>query len=137
MPGLRAAAVIGLIAFGVAAHSAEPAPITSQWTVTLGVEAGVLPTYEGSDRYMLRPFPLFDVRRAGTPPTFHAPRDGFGFGLYDNGPLRIGPTVKIRFPRRESDDPDLRGLGTDWALEVGGFADYWVTPWLRVRAELR
>ncbi|HEV2629072.1 MAG TPA: MipA/OmpV family protein [Pseudolabrys sp.] len=138
MQGIRAAVtVIGLAAFGVAAQATEPAAITNQWTVTFGVEAGVLPTYEGSDRYMLRPFPLFDLRKAGTPPTFHAPRDGFGFGLYDNGRLRIGPAVKIRFPRRESDDSDLRGLGVDWAFEVGAFADYWLTPWLRTRAELR
>jgi len=138
MRGVRAAAALIVLAMsGIAAHAAEPGPIGDQWTVTLGVEAGVLPTYEGSDRYMLRPFPLFDVRKAGTPPTFHAPRDGFGFGLYDNGRLRIGPAVKVRLPRRESDDPDLRGLGVDWALEVGAFADYWLTPWLRTRAELR
>ena len=138
MQGVRAAAaIIGLAVLSSAAQAADPAPITNQWTVTLGVEAGVLPTYEGSDRYMLRPFPLFDVRQAGTPPRFHAPRDGFGVGLYENGPLRIGPTVKVRFPRRESDDSALRGLGVDWAVEVGGFADYWLTPWLRTRAEVR
>jgi MipA family protein len=135
--GRAAAAVIGLAAFGVAAQAAEPAPIANQWTVTLGVEAGVLPTYEGSDHYMLRPIPQFDIRQAGTPPTFHAPRDGFGFGLYDNGRFRVGPTVKIRFPRRERDAPNLRGLAVKWALEVGAFADYWLTPWLRTRAEVR
>jgi outer membrane protein len=138
MQGIRvifgaALAVLG----GGAALAAEPVLITKQWTVTLGVEGGVLPTYEGSDRYMVRPFPLFDVRKAGTPPRFHAARDGFGFGLYDDGRLRIGPTAKIRFPRRESDDSDLRGLDVDWAVEIGAFAEYWVTPWLRARAELR
>lgn len=139
MQGLRtAAAILALGLMGSAAQAADPATFGKQWTVTLGVEAGVLPTYEGSDRYMLRPFPLFDLRKAGTPPTFHAPRDGFGFGLYDNGRFRVGPTAKIRFPRRESSDSDLNGLGNvDWAIEVGGFADYWVTPWLRTRAEVR
>src|SRR3569833_1468094 len=122
----------------VAADSAfKPVTLGNQWTLTLGVEAGVLPTYEGSDRYMIRPFPLFDIRKAGTPPRFHAPRDGFGFGIIDTGTFRAGPAAKIRFPRRESDDADLRGLGVDYAVEVGGFADYWVAPWLRTRAELR
>jgi outer membrane protein len=113
------------------------AVVGNQWTLTLGIEAGVLPTYEGSDRYMVRPFPLIDIRKAGTPPRFHAPRDGFGFGIIDTGTFRAGPTAKIRFPRRESDDADLRGLGVDYAIEIGGFADYWVAPWLRTRAELR
>ena len=138
MQGVRVAvgAVLAALAGG-AALAAEPALLTKQWTVTLGVEGSVLPTYQGSDRYMLRPIPLFDVRKAGTPPRFHAPRDGFGFGLYDDGRFRVGPAVKIRFPRDESDDGDLRGLDVDWAIEAGAFADYWVTPWLRTRAEVR
>ena len=116
MQGVRAAAaILALALFGGAAQAAEPAAFGKQWTVTLGVEAGVLPTYEGSDRYMLRPFPLFDLRKAGTPPTFHAPRDGFGFGLYDNGRFRVGPAAKIRFPRRESNDCDFAG----WATSIG------------------
>lgn len=122
---------------GGAALAGEPAQIGKDWTLEIGIEAGVLPTYEGSSRYMLRPFPLFDIRKAGTPPRFRAPRDGFGFGLYDTGRFRVGPTAKIRFPRREGDDANLRGLGVDTALELGGFAEYWVTPWLRTRGEVR
>jgi outer membrane protein len=122
---------------GGAALASEPPLLTRQWTVTIGVEGSLLPTYEGSDRYMLQPIPMFDLRKAGTPPTFHAPRDGFGFGLYDDGRVRIGPAVKVRLPRRERDDADLRGLEVDWAVEAGAFVDYWVMPWLRARAELR
>jgi outer membrane protein len=132
--------VVGAVlvaAASAAAAASEPVLATKQWTVTLGIEAGVLPTYEGSDRYMVRPFPLFDIRKAGTPPRFHAPRDGFGFGIIDNGTFRAGPTAKVRFARREGDDADLRGLGVDWAFEVGAFADYWVAPWLRTRLEVR
>lgn len=138
MQGVRVILASALaVLTGGAALAAEPAP-AKDWTLSIGVEGGVLPTYEGSDRYMLRPFPLFDVRKAGTPLRFHAPRDGFGFGLYDTGRFRIGPTAKIRFPRREGDDSDLRGLGdVDWTLELGVFADYWVMPWLRTRAEIR
>lgn len=111
---------------------------TADWTVTIGVEGRVLPTFEGSDRYTLLPFPLFDIRRAGTPPTFRSPRDGFGFGLLDTGRFRAGPSFKVRLPRRESADSDLRGLGdVNFTLEAGAFAEYWLTPWLRTRAELR
>jgi len=110
----------------------------AEWTVTLGVEGRVLPTFEGSNSYTAMPFPVFDLRRAGTPPTFHSPRDGFGFGILDTGRFRVGPAFKVRLPRNESDDSDLKGLGdVPWTLEAGIFADYWVTPWLRTRAELR
>src|SRR3569833_2548245 len=114
--------------------ASSPAVLGNQWTLTLGVEAGVLPTYEGSDRYMIRPFPLFDIRKAGTPPRFHAPRDGFGFGIIDTGTFRAGPAANIRFPRRESDDADLRGLGVDYAGGGGGGAGGGGAPGRRARA---
>jgi outer membrane protein len=111
---------------------------SSDWTVTVGVEGRVLPEFEGSDRYTFTPFPIFDIRRAGTPPSFHSPRDGFGFAILDTGKFRAGPAFKIRLPRDENDDEGLRGLGdVDWAVEAGGFAEYWIAPWLRARAELR
>lgn len=110
----------------------------SEWTVTIGAEGRVVPNFEGSDRYTVVPFPVFDLRRAGTPPSFHSPYDGFGFAILDTGRFRVGPAFKVRLPRNQSDDSDLKGLGdVDWAFEAGLFADYWVTPWLRTRAELR
>jgi len=38
-------------AFGLAVLAAEPAA-AADWTITLGVVRGVLPSYEGSDDYM-------------------------------------------------------------------------------------
>lgn len=114
------------------------APVTSDWTVTLGVEGRVVPEYEGSRNVMFSPVPMFDVRRAGTPAHFRSPRDGFSFGILDYGRFIAGPTVKAHYGRRESADRDLRGLGdVDWALEAGGFAEYWPSDWLRTRVELR
>jgi outer membrane protein len=130
MAAARAADVSSLPAFAPGA--------ASEWTVTLGAEGRVVPTFEGSDRYTVVPFPVFDLRRAGTPPSFHSPYDGFGFAVLDTGRFRLGPAFKVRLPRNQSDDSDLKGLGdVDWALEAGLFADYWVTPWLRTRAEVR
>ena len=87
---------------------------------------------------MLWPFPMFDVRPAGTPARFRSPRDGFSFGIFDYGRFRAGPTTKVRFARDESSDNDLRGLGdVRWAFEAGAFAEYWMTDWLRTRVELR
>lgn len=129
------AAVLALSAL-VPAAAAEPAG--SDWTVTLGVEGRVLPSYEGSASSMLRPFPMFDLHRTGTPASFRSPRDGFSFGILDYGRFRAGPTTKVRFARTESSDNTLRGLGdVKWALEAGAFAEYWPTDWLRGRVELR
>ena len=44
---------------------ANPAP---RWTVEAGVEVRTLPHYQGSEVYGVYPFPLLDVRAAGTPP---------------------------------------------------------------------
>jgi outer membrane protein len=116
----------------------QPAAVTSDWTVTLGVEGRVLPTYEGSGNMMLRPFPMFDVRRADKPARFRSPRDGFSFGIIDYGRFVAGPTTKVRFARNEGDSSDLRGLGhIGWAFEPGAFAEYWPADWLRTRVELR
>jgi MipA family protein len=134
MRRLYAFAVAALVAAAaVPAHAAD-----SGWTVTLGVKAGVLPDYEGSNRYVFRPLPLFDVRPAGTPPRFRSPRESIGLGLFEQGSFRAGAAAKLRFPRKEGDDPDLRGLGdVDWGAELGAFVEYWPMQWLRAHAELR
>jgi outer membrane protein len=108
------------------------------WTVSLGAEGRVVPSFLGSDRYIFAPFPVIDIRRAGTPARFHSPRDGASLGIIESGSFRLGPTVKIELPRRESDDDDLKGLGNvDWTVEAGLFAEFWPLQWLRTRAEVR
>ena len=138
--GLAGIAAFGaLLALGASAMAGPAAaPASSDWTVTLGVEGRVLPTYEGSGTSMLRPFPMFDVRRVGTPAGFRSPRDGASFGIFDYGRFVAGPTAKVRFARHEDDDSDLRRLGdVAWTLEAGAFAEYWPSDWLRGRVELR
>ena len=61
-------------------------------TVTLGAEARMSPSYEGSSKYDWMPLPLFDIREAGTAPRFHSPRDGFNITLYESGKFSAGPT---------------------------------------------
>jgi len=94
--------------------------------------------FEGSKRYIPYPFPLFSVRRAGTPVPFSATRDGFGFSVFDYGPFSFGPVGHLKLPRWERSDGALQGLGNvGLAVEVGAFAQFWWTPWLRTRAEVR
>jgi outer membrane protein len=109
-----------------------------EWTVTVGAEGRALPWFDGGSRYTGIAFPRFDLRRAGTAEHFYGPRDGFGLGLIDTGNFRFGPVFKVGLPRHEGDDFALHGLGNvDWTLEVGVFAEYWPTQWLRTRAEVR
>lgn len=122
-----------------AAQGPQRAPTgTTDWTLTLGVEGRVLPTYQGSDDYTFMPSPLIDVRRAGTPRRFRSPDDGASFGLFETSTFRIGPTVRVRRGRDADDDSSLRGMGdVDWTIEPGLFAEFWPMAWLRTRAEVR
>jgi len=118
-----------------------PAPLATsvpRWTVEAGVEVRTLPHYQGSDVYGVYPVPFLDVRDAGTPPRFHAPRDGMGYALYDTEKIKAGPVVQVELGRHVKHNPSLAGLGNIGATaEVGGFVDYWPVPWLRARVELR
>jgi outer membrane protein len=125
-----------------ASPSAVPALSTKapppEWTVELGIEVRTLPHYQGSEVYGVYPFPLLDVRTAGTPPRFHAPRDGIGYALYDTDMIKAGPVLQVELGRHVKHDPALTGLGNVGATaEIGGFVDYWPVPWLRARVELR
>jgi MipA family protein len=114
-------------------------PSAYDWTITVGVEGKVEPIFLGSKDFTVRPNPLFDIRRYGTPERFRAPRDGISVALFESSNFQIGPVGQIRIGRRESDDPAaLHGLGNvPWAGEIGAFAEYWFMPWLRARAEVR
>jgi outer membrane protein len=109
------------------------------WTVTIGAEGRVEPIFQGSSRDVLRPYPIFAVRRSGTSEPFRGPRDGIGIGLIAGSSFQVGPVGQIVWHRRERMDTSaLRGLGdVPWAVEVGVFGEYWWVPWLRTRAELR
>jgi outer membrane protein len=116
-----------------------PAPTSPpKWTVELGLEVRSLPHYQGSEVYGVYPVPFLDVRPAGTPPRFHAPRDGFGYAILDTDTFKAGPVAQVELGRRVRHNPQLEGLGNVGATaEVGGFVDYWPTPWVRVRVEVR
>jgi outer membrane protein len=116
-----------------------PAP-ASMWTVTIGAEGRSEPGWFGApngDRRFTG-MPLISVRKQGSPPTFFGPRDGFGISIIDLGQFRLGPVGKLVWQRKASDYDALNGLGDiDYAIQVGGFAEYWPVSWLRLRGEVR
>jgi outer membrane protein len=150
-----AIAVLLLVAPGVAAGADLPlpesplpppmapatyAPPLPDWIVTIGGEARAIPAWPGAptNKYQLIGFPLFIIQKPGDPPFFFGARDGFGVPLFSSGSFQLGPVGKILWPRYASEYTQLNGLGdVGWGLQLGGYAQYWAAPWLRLRAEVR
>ncbi|MBI1204652.1 MAG: MipA/OmpV family protein [Rhodopseudomonas sp.] len=121
----------------VSAPVLTPKPV-SAWTITIGAEGRMMPEFEGATSSEFRPVPIFRIRRTGSKDRFRSAFDGFSIALFESGRFAAGPTAKFRYRRKEGDSDSLRGLGdVDWTLEVGAFAEFWPTDWLRTRAELR
>jgi MipA family protein len=119
----------------------DAAGAVPDWIVTIGGELRVEPAWPGAPDGSFRhpiPVPLFSIRKVGTPPDYFGPRDSFGFTVLDLGQIKIGPAVQIAWPRSASKDTELNGLGdVDFAVQAGGFAEYWPVQWLRLRSEVR
>jgi outer membrane protein len=118
----------------IAVPPAPPAP--SGWIITIGGDARAVPRYMGSNAFAMVPAPYFDIRRPQSPEGFHAPRDGIGIALFDNGVFAMGPVGSLIWQRKQTDSSSLNGLGNvGYTYEVGGFLDYWAVRWLRMRVE--
>ncbi len=136
-PGLACAADLPAAAPSAPATYTPSAP---DWIVTIGAEARMSPAWPGAPdgKYTWGGMPLFSVRKAGTPPDYFGPRDGFGFNVIDLGQLRIGPAFKLIDQRKGWDYPQLYGLaGVHYTLQAGAFVEYWPISWLRLRGEVR
>jgi outer membrane protein len=115
-------------------------PAAPDWVVTVGVEPRIVPAWPGASdsRFGLSVFPLFSIRKAGMPPEFFGARDSFGFSIIDLGQFQVGPVGKIIWERKASSYSQLNGLGeVNYAVQIGGFAQYWPVSWLRLRSEVR
>jgi len=124
-----------------------PAPATTpavvalpDWIVTVGIEGRAVPAWPGAadSRLAVTGLPLFSIRKAGTPPDYFGPRDSFSFSVIDLGQIKLGPAFKLVWQRTASSYRELNGLGdVEYALQAGGFADFWPVPWLRLHSEVR
>ena len=137
---IAAAPGIARAADAMSVGTTPPASASPDWIVTVGLETRMVPAWPGASdaKLALTGLPLFGVRPAGTPPTFTGARDSIGFGIVDLGQVKLGPAFKLVWERNASDHAALNGLGNvDYALQAGGFAEYWPVPWLRLRGEVR
>jgi outer membrane scaffolding protein for murein synthesis (MipA/OmpV family) len=108
------------------------------WNVTIGARLGAQPEFLGSkdSRFFVRP--QFSMGRGLGNRWFSAEDDNISIGLVNGDIWRAGLTGVLAWERREKDSGALRGLGnTKFGGEAGVFAELYVTPWLRARADLR
>ena len=104
----------------------EP-PVFDETWATVGIGAGLVPSYSGSDDYRVFPLPLIVGRVAGVGISPNGP--GFNLDLLSSpsarGPakpsLSFGPSLRLRNDRNGSikDDVVERAGELDTALEVG------------------
>jgi outer membrane protein len=136
---MRRFLVAGLVFSSLTANAfAQSAPESNNWNLTLGVGARVTPGFLGSSEYSIRPRPVFGLSRGLTSRWHSAADDAIGPGLLFGDKWRVGLSGAILWERRESSDRRLRGLGNEpFGFEAGVFAEYYVLPWLRARADLR
>jgi outer membrane protein len=113
-------------------------PVSGTWTVMVGVGGEYKPDFEGANRSMLSPVPIFAIRRAGSVDQFRGPRDSASIALIDFGDLRAGPAGKFVSSRKANSYSELNGLGdVKTTVELGGFVEYYPVDWFRTRGELR
>jgi outer membrane protein len=73
------------------------------------------PDFEGAKHNLFNPVPIFSIHRAGSSERFRSPRDSSGIALIDYNGFR-----DVKF-----------------AIELGGFAEYFPVDWFRARLEVR
>ncbi len=96
----------------------------------LGLGGVVAPSYEGSNRYLLSPYPIisFNYLRLG---------NGFSLGGGDGQGLSFRPSFGYIGERDASDEPALAGMNTvDDSIELGAGLKYTTGP-ISVFADLR
>lgn len=112
--------------------------IYGDWRLTVGVTGMVAPDFEGAKDYMFRASPIISIGKAGPEARFTSRNDNISVSLFDNGQTRAGVAGRIIFPRDNDTSEEINGLDeVGWGAEIGGFAEYYPTDWLRVRGELR
>ncbi|CAH0339760.1 MipA/OmpV family protein [Rhizobium sp. CECT 9324] len=110
---------------------------SGNWYLTLGGSGISAPKFEGAKDNKLFFSPIISLGR-GNQPRFSSRNDSASFAIYDTDVVRAGVAGKF-IPGRDAGDADeLIGLSEiKWGGEIGGFADVYVTDYLRARAELR
>ncbi|GLK71054.1 MipA/OmpV family protein [Ancylobacter dichloromethanicus] len=109
-----------------------------QWTLTVGGYVMAQPVWAGSDDYEFGFKPIISITRADQLSRFNSFNDNPSLALWDTGTFEAGIVGKIDWKRDSSSSNALRGMSDiDYAVEVGGYAQWFPVDWLRLRGELR
>jgi outer membrane protein len=112
--------------------------IRGDWYLTVGAAGFAAPSYEGAKDFLFSASPMISLSKAGVTSRFSSRNDNISFALFDAGSFSAGPTGQFIFKRDGDTDSDLKGLAPiPFGGELGAFAQFYPTDWLRVRAELR
>ena len=136
-------ALLAALAFGAATPAAaEDAPGGKPdiWIVTLGGWGVLEPRFEGARRNTLNFRPLLNVRREGEKEWLTLPNDGFDFEFVETSNFRAGAVANWHWQRDVAGGTPrgFKHIGSvDLSIEGGAFAEYWPTPSLRTRVEVR
>lgn len=101
----------------------------ADWQATIGLGAGVVPDYEGSNDYQAVPFPFFRVHwRSG----YSVELEGLTLraNLVPNARWKFGPVIRYRMGREDVEDKAVdRMRDIDDSTEVGAFLKVIVDNW--------
>ncbi|NJC34625.1 outer membrane protein [Sphingomonas jejuensis] len=105
--------------------------------VTVGIGVQAVPGFPGDDGRRAAPLLFARVRRPGEPMPARSPDQGPSVRVLGRADgLSIGPTLGFQGRRRERDvAPEVGNVA--FSIEPGVFVQGFVTPALRLRAELR
>jgi outer membrane protein len=122
----------------VLAEGGQGGWFSGDWYLKVGGAGFVAPKFEGDDTYEFMFSPIISLGKAGDEPRYSSRNDNISLGLIDTGAIRAGLAGRLVMPRDADDSDDLAGLDdVPFGVEVGGFAEFYPTDWLRVRGEVR
>ena len=121
-------------------YSTLTSPQSAQnWYITLGAGVRYQPDYTGSDDYVFRARPIISLGR-GLKSTWWSAEDDamLSIGVFSGQGWRIGFSGDLLWKRSAKINPALVAVpATKFGAELGGFAEFYPTSWLRGRVDLR
>lgn len=104
--------------------------------IRAGIGAQIKPKYVGAEDHEVLPLFDFSMKRGTEPFDWGAVDDSFDIHLYNKDGFSFGPVANYQTGRKNKD------VGADVGrvkntIELGGFAEYYATPSIRLRAEVR
>lgn len=121
-------------------YSTLTSPESAQnWYITLGAGVRYQPDYTGSDDYVFRARPIISLGK-GLKSTWWSAEDDtmLSIGVFSGQGWRIGFSGDLLWKRSAKVNPALVAVpATKFGAELGGFAEFYPTSWLRGRVDLR